>query len=91
MTNRFYYHTAGGLCCTLLVLGFISRAGAQGKPYAGWPNYGNEGGGTRYSPATLLQEDRVMLDYLTWLKSAGAPAIVENAPDSQEEPCETCS
>src|SRR6266571_4921433 len=72
MTNRFYCHTAGGLCFTLLVLGFISRAGAQGKPDAGWPNYGNEGGGTRYSPASQIDRRNVGQLKPAWTYRSGA-------------------
>ena len=72
MTNRFYYHTAGGLCFTLLVLGFISRAGAQGKPDGGWPNYGNEGGGTRYSPASQIDRRNVGQLKPAWTYRSGA-------------------
>jgi len=43
----------------ILVLGFlfaglIFEARAQSKPDSGWPTYGNDPGGTRYSPASQI-------------------------------------
>jgi hypothetical protein len=47
--------------------------------------------GLRYSPATLLDEDRVMLDYLAWLQSGAAADETLRSSRQKEESCERCS
>ena len=48
----------------ILVLGFlfaglIFEARAQSKADSGWPTYGNDPGGTRYSPASQINRANV--------------------------------
>src|SRR5713101_10097545 len=45
---------------------------AQTKPDAGWPNYGNDGGGTRYSPATQIDRSNVEQLKVAWTFRTGA-------------------
>jgi len=45
---------------------------AQAKPDAGWPNYGNDGGGTRYSPASQIDRSNVMQLKVAWTYRTGA-------------------
>jgi len=45
---------------------------AQGKPDAGWPNYGNDRGGTRYSPAAQIDRSNVGQLKVAWTFRTGA-------------------
>src|SRR6202521_1768459 len=56
----------------LLFLWLDSHAGAQAKPDAGWPNYGNDGGGTRYSPASQIDRTNVAQLKAAWTYRTGA-------------------
>ena len=44
----------------------------QARPDAGWPNYGNDGGGTRYSPATQIDRTNVTQLKAAWTYRTGA-------------------
>ena len=41
-------------------------------PDAGWPNYGHDAGGTRYSPATQINRDNVAQLKVAWTYRTGA-------------------
>jgi len=56
----------------LLFLWLASDSFAQAKPDAGWPNYGNDGGGTRYSPATQIDRTNVTQLKAAWTYRTGA-------------------
>jgi len=42
-----------------LLLWLVTHAVAQSKPDAGWPNYGGDPGGTRYSNASQIDRSNV--------------------------------
>src|SRR5882762_7535834 len=56
----------------LLFLWLASDSLAQTKPDSGWPNYGNDGGGTRYSPATQIDRTNVTQLKAAWTTRTGA-------------------
>jgi quinoprotein glucose dehydrogenase len=45
---------------------------AQAKPDVGWPNYGNDGGGTRYSAASQIDRSNVTQLKVAWTYRTGA-------------------
>ena len=47
-------------------------AAGQSAPDAGWPNYGNDGGGTRYSTARQIDRSNVAQLKLAWTYRTGA-------------------
>jgi len=49
-----------------------SNSLAQGKPDVGWPNYGNDGGGTRYSTAAQIDRSNVAQLKTAWTYRTGA-------------------
>jgi quinoprotein glucose dehydrogenase len=53
------------LCC-------LHFAGAQSAPDSGWPNYGNDAGGTRYSAAQQVNRSNVAQLQLAWTYRTGA-------------------
>jgi quinoprotein glucose dehydrogenase len=55
-----------------LLLGLASNSSAQTKPEAGWPNYGNDGGGTRFSPASQIDRTNVAQLKTAWTYRTGA-------------------
>jgi quinoprotein glucose dehydrogenase len=56
----------------LLFLWLVSQAHGQAKPDAGWPNYGGDGGGTRYSPAAQIDRGNVAQLKVAWTARTGA-------------------
>jgi quinoprotein glucose dehydrogenase len=58
------------LCCVLL--GRVGAAHAQSAPDAGWPNYGNDAGGARYSSAAQINRENVAQLKLAWTYRTGA-------------------
>jgi len=56
----------------LLFLWLASDSFAQAKPDAGWPNYGNDGGGTRYSAALQIDRTNVTQFKAAWTYRTGA-------------------
>jgi quinoprotein glucose dehydrogenase len=72
MKYRYFDSPTRGLLFTLLILGLVSRGGAQARPDTGWPNYGNDGGGTRYSPATQIDRTNVTQLKAAWTYRTGA-------------------
>jgi quinoprotein glucose dehydrogenase len=59
---------------SLLSLSLFSPAlvRAQTAPNAGWPNYGNDPGGTRYSPAKQIDRGNVAQLQVAWTYRTGA-------------------
>jgi len=55
-----------------LLLWFVSHAVAQSKPDAGWPNYGGDAGGTRYSNASQIDRSNVAKLKVAWTYRTGA-------------------
>jgi quinoprotein glucose dehydrogenase len=51
---------------------FPMMAKAQSAPEAGWPNYGNDAGGTRYSPARQIDRGNVAQLRVAWTYRTGA-------------------
>jgi len=72
------------VCAGGLVLMSPPQAGAQGSDTSssavtataaadlGWPNYGHDTGGTRYSPATQINRDNVTQLKMAWTYRTGA-------------------
>lgn len=56
----------------LLLVWLVSTARAQSKPDAGWPNYGNDPGGARYSPAAQIDHSNVGQLNVAWTYRTGA-------------------
>jgi quinoprotein glucose dehydrogenase len=54
------------LLFAVVILGTVSRSDAQTRSDAGWPNYGNDGGGTRYSPAAQIDRSNVAQLKTAW-------------------------
>src|SRR6266404_9299072 len=55
-----------------LLLWFVTHAVAQSKPDAGWPNYGSDAGGTRYSNASQIDPSNVAQLKVAWTFRTGA-------------------
>jgi quinoprotein glucose dehydrogenase len=55
-----------------LLLGLASNCSGQAKPDVGWPNYGNDGGGTRYSLAAQIDRTNVTQLKAAWTYRTGA-------------------
>jgi quinoprotein glucose dehydrogenase len=51
---------------------------ATSVPDAGWPNYGNDAAGTRYSPATQITRDNVGQLKVAWTYRTGALDQIED-------------
>jgi len=67
---------AGSVCKTAMVgivcMGSVGSAFAQGKDAAGWPTYGNDPGGTRYSAAEQIDRSNVEKLKIAWTYRTGA-------------------
>jgi quinoprotein glucose dehydrogenase len=59
---------------TLIVFGSLlpPRSTAQTAPDTGWPTYGNDPGGTRYSPAKQIDRSNVSRLQVAWTYRTGA-------------------
>jgi quinoprotein glucose dehydrogenase len=64
--TRFRLLTAMAILCWLQV------APAQSAPDTGWPNYGNDAGGTRYSAARQIDRTNVAQLQVAWTFRTGA-------------------
>ena len=51
---------------------WASFAAAQSAPDTGWPNYGNDAGGTRYSVARQIDRGNVAQLQVAWTYHTGA-------------------
>src|SRR5712672_1925358 len=58
--------------CVLICAWLGSGTHAQTKPDAGWANYGSDGGGTRYSPASQIDRANVTQLKTAWTYRTGA-------------------
>jgi quinoprotein glucose dehydrogenase len=56
----------------IVLLGLDCVAHAQSMPEAGWPNYGNDAGGARYSTAAQINRDNVAQLQVAWTYRTGA-------------------
>jgi quinoprotein glucose dehydrogenase len=56
----------------MVALCFVSVAHAQSVADSGWPNYGNDPGGTRYSPARQIDRTNVTKLQVAWTYRTGA-------------------
>ncbi len=72
MKNATLFRAFQGLALSSLLLGLAADSFAQSKPEVGWPNYGNDGGGTRYSPATQIDRTNVAQLKVAWTYRTGA-------------------
>ncbi len=59
------------LLFTLFTMLASSRAWAQGSGNVDWPNYGNDPGGTRYSPLTQINRENVANLKVAWTFHTG--------------------
>jgi quinoprotein glucose dehydrogenase len=57
---------------TAFLLWPVAHATAQTKSEAGWPNYGNDAGGTRYSAAAQIDRSNVAQLKVAWTARTGA-------------------
>lgn len=55
-----------------LLLSLVTRARAQTAPNTSWPNYGNDAGGSRYSPASQINRNNVTQLKVAWTYHTGA-------------------
>ncbi len=69
-TSQFVRRLA--LCWFAFLAFSVALACAQGAKDAGWPNYGNDAGGTRYSPAAQINRSNVGQLKLAWSYRTGA-------------------
>jgi len=72
MKNRYYDCTVRWLLLLFLFLWLVSGAQGQATPDAGWPNYGNDAGGTRYSNASQMDRSNVTKLKVVWTYRTGA-------------------
>ncbi len=72
MKNETVFRASHSVVLSSLLLGLVPSSSAQAKPEAGWPNYGNDGGGTRYSPAALIDRTNVTQLKTAWTYRTGA-------------------
>jgi quinoprotein glucose dehydrogenase len=59
-------------CIALLLVGGATSTYSQKAPDTGWPTYGNDPGGTRYSPAKQINRDNVRQLQVAWTYRTGA-------------------
>jgi quinoprotein glucose dehydrogenase len=56
----------------IAILGMDCTAHAQSAPDSGWPNYGNDAGGARYSTASQINRENVAQLKVAWTYRTGA-------------------
>src|SRR6476660_2713381 len=72
MKNRYYDCTFRWLLPLLIFLWLVSGGQGQVKTEAGWPSYGGDAGGTRYSNATQIDRSNVAKLQVAWTYRTGA-------------------
>jgi quinoprotein glucose dehydrogenase len=72
MKNAAVFRMLHTIVLNSLLLGLSSISSAQTMADAGWPNYGNDGGGTRYSPAAHIDRANVAQLKPAWTYRTGA-------------------
>jgi len=72
MKNRYYDCSARSLLLLLLLLWLVSGAHAQVRTEAGWPSYGGDAGGARYSLASQIDRSNVAKLKVAWTYRTGA-------------------
>jgi quinoprotein glucose dehydrogenase len=73
MRNRYYDCTARWFLFLLFLLPWLApSARGQSKPEAGWPSYGGDAGGTRYSAAAQIDRSNVAQLKAAWTARTGA-------------------
>ncbi len=72
MKNTNLCRSIRSLVFGFLFAGLIFEARAQSKPDSGWPTYGNDAGGTRYSPASQINRANVAQLKVAWTFRTGA-------------------
>jgi quinoprotein glucose dehydrogenase len=72
MNNTKLFRLSRGTIVAFLLLWLVTRAVAQGKPDAGWPTYGDDAGGTRYSNASQIDRSNVAHLKVAWTYRTGA-------------------
>jgi quinoprotein glucose dehydrogenase len=61
-----------GAVAGIVCIGCAATAYGQAKPETGWPNYGNDAGGTRYSAAAQIDRSDVHRLKVAWTYRTGA-------------------
>jgi quinoprotein glucose dehydrogenase len=61
-----------GAVAGIVCIGCAATANGQAKPETGWPNYGNDAGGTRYSAAAQIDRSDVHRLKVAWTYRTGA-------------------
>ncbi len=69
--KHFFNSTAWTSLLSFLLL-FPAMLAAQSATDAGWPTYGNDPGGTRYSPAKQIDRGNVAQLQVAWMFRTGA-------------------
>jgi len=72
MKNQYFNCTVRWLFLLLLFLWLVTGARGQAKPEAGWPNYGGDAGGARYSNASQIDRSNVTKLKVAWTYRTGA-------------------
>ncbi len=72
MKNTNLSRSIRSLVFGFLFAGLIFEARAQFKPDSGWPTYGNDPGGTRYSLASQINRANVAQLKVAWTFRTGA-------------------
>lgn len=72
MRYRTYDCTARWVLLLLFFLLLVSNTRGQSKPEAGWPSYGGDAGGTRYSAAAQIDRKNVAQLKVAWTARTGA-------------------
>ena len=72
MKNQYFNCTVRWLFLLLLFHWLVAGAHGQAKPDAGWPNYGGDPGGRRYSNASQIDRSNVAQLKVAWTYRTGA-------------------
>jgi len=72
MNDKLFFGCTARTALLSLLLFSPALVRAQTTPDAGWPNYGNDPGGTRYSPAKQIDRGNVAQLQVAWTYRTGA-------------------
>jgi quinoprotein glucose dehydrogenase len=72
MNYKLFFGCTARTALLSLLLFSPASVRAQTTPDAGWPNYGNDPGGTRYSPAKQIDRGNVAQLQVAWTYRTGA-------------------
>ncbi len=72
MNDKILHNISHAICVLVLLAYAASCTYSQTAPDTGWPTYGNDPGGTRYSPARQISRDNVAQLQVAWTYRTGA-------------------